>query len=104
MGINILNLYTNIFYHGAFDTNSYHALFTLDHQAFVLVHSTDATYHIVVLVVGSRSAPSMAMVPLQRIRAVSLAGGLAHNLIDLYGCLITSAVVGFPQAAHVPAY
>lgn len=51
------------------DTFSYHALFTLDHKAFVLVHATDATDDIIVLVVGPQATPSVvvAVVPLQRI-------------------------------------
>lgn len=87
-----------------FDLHSYHALFTLDHQAFVLVHSTDATDDVVVLVVGPRpSSMVVAMVTLQRIGAVGLAGGLAHDLINLDSSLMASAVVGFPQPTHVPA-
>lgn len=84
---------------------SYHALFTLDHKAFVLVHSTDATDDVVVLVMGpSTSVVVVALVTLQRIRAVGLAGRLAHDLINLDSGFVTSAVVGFPQPAHVPAY
>lgn len=89
------------------DTFSYHALFTLDHQAFVLVHATDATDDIVVFVVGPKSIPTVmvvAMVPLQWIRAVGLAGSLAYNLVNLDSSFMTSAVVGFPQPAHIPAY
>lgn len=83
---------------------AYHALLTLDHQAFVLVHSTDATDDIVVLVVGPSSVVVVAMVTLQRIRAVGLAGRLTHDLINLHGGFMASAVVGFPQPANVPAY
>lgn len=89
------------------DTFYYHALLALDHQAFVLVHATNATDDIIVLVVGPKSAPTMvvvAMVPLQRIRAVSLTCSLAHNLINLDSSFMTSTVVCFPQPAHVPAY
>lgn len=48
---------------------SYHALFTLDHEAFVLVHSTDASDDVIVLVVRPRPPPSVvvAVVALQRI-------------------------------------
>lgn len=82
--------------------SSYHALFTLDHQAFVPVHSADATDDIIVLVMRPPSV--VTVVSLQGVRAVGLAGRLAHDLVDLDGSFVPSAVVSLPQAAHVSAH
>lgn len=87
----------------ALQCSSHHALLTLDHDAFILVHSTDAPDDVVVLVVGA-SVVVVAMIALQRVGAVGFAGRLAHDLVDLDGRLVASAVVGFPQPAHVPAH
>lgn len=84
--------------------SSHHALFTLDHEAFVPVHSTNATDDIIVLVVGPSRMVLVAVVAFQRIRAVGLADRLADDLIDLDGSLVPSAVVGLPQTANISAY
>lgn len=84
--------------------SSYHALFTLDHKAFVPVHSTNATDDIIVLVVGPSCMVLVAMVTFQRIWAVGLADRLADDLIDLDGSFVSSAVVSFPQPAYISAY
>lgn len=84
--------------------SSYHALFTLDHQAFVPVHSTNATDDIVILVVGPSCMVVVAVVTFQRIGAVGLADRLANDLIDLDGRFVSCAVVSFPQAAYISAY
>lgn len=46
----------------------------------------------------------MTVVTVQRVWAVCLAGGLAHNLINLDCSFITSTVVGFPQPTDISAY
>lgn len=86
----------------------YHALLTLDHQALVLVHAADATDDVVVLVVGAQPASSVVVVatvvPFQQVRAVRLAGRLAHDLVNLDRSLVASTVIGLPQTTHVPAH
>ena len=79
---------------------TYHARFTLDHEALVLVHPADAADDVVVLVVR---AAVVGVVAIQRIRAVRLAGRLAYDLVDLHGGLVACAVVRLPQPVDVAA-
>lgn len=81
---------------------SYHTLFTLDHEAFVPVHSTNATDDIVILVMGPSSV--VTVVALQGVRAVGLAGRLADDLVDLDGGFVPGAVVSLPQSAHISTH
>lgn len=81
---------------------SYHTLFTLDHEAFVPVHSANAADDIVILVMGPSSV--VTVVALQGFRAVGLAGRLTDDLVDLDGGFVPSAVVSLPQPAYVSPY
>ncbi|TNN43589.1 hypothetical protein EYF80_046207 [Liparis tanakae] len=56
---------------------------TRDTDSGRFVVCNDATDDVVVFVVRPRTASSLCVVTLQRIRAVGLAGRLAHDLVDL---------------------
>lgn len=73
----------------------HHALFALDHEPFVLVQAADAADHVLVLLV-----PVLLLAD-RGLAAVGFACRLSHDLIDLGGRLVPSAVIGLAEPAHV---
>lgn len=73
----------------------YHALVTLDHEAFILVQATDTADNIIVL-----------LMPILLLRdwgltAVCLTCCFSHNLINLGWCLMPCIVIGLSEAANI---